>query len=151
MSQNERKLQAAIPPFGLRMQDDLKARVEASARDNNRSLNAEIVARLGQSFEWPVLSTALRNAIEDSAEANGQSMQQDILTRLEFTQHWDRDFFNPASDNARGLDPDQRLAAVENRLEELTRLVRKLAGEPDPLSEPMFPAEGTSDEKPFDQ
>jgi hypothetical protein len=33
-------------PFGLRMPPELKASVEASARGNNRSMNAEIVARL---------------------------------------------------------------------------------------------------------
>lgn len=37
---------ANIAPFGLRMQPDLKARIEAAAKANNRSMNAEIVARL---------------------------------------------------------------------------------------------------------
>jgi hypothetical protein len=41
---------ANIPPFGLRMQPDLKARVEESARRNGRSLNAEIVQALEQFF-----------------------------------------------------------------------------------------------------
>lgn len=48
---DDKKLMANIPPFGLRMQPDLKARVEAVARLNNRSLNAEIVARLEKSLE----------------------------------------------------------------------------------------------------
>lgn len=46
----ERKPMANIPPFGLRMQPELKGRVEAAARANNRSLNAEIVDRLERSF-----------------------------------------------------------------------------------------------------
>ncbi|MDV6226314.1 Arc family DNA-binding protein [Nitratireductor aquimarinus] len=46
----ERKPMANIPPFGLRMQPDLKAQVEEAARANNRSLNAEIVSRLERSF-----------------------------------------------------------------------------------------------------
>jgi hypothetical protein len=41
---------ADIPPFGLRMQTDLKRKLEAAARANNRSLNSEIVARLEQSI-----------------------------------------------------------------------------------------------------
>jgi DNA repair exonuclease SbcCD ATPase subunit len=47
---DERKLMANIAPFGLRMQPELKARVEAEARQNNRSVNAEIVQRL-ETFE----------------------------------------------------------------------------------------------------
>lgn len=38
------------PPYGLRMPPDLKARVKAAAEANNRSMNAEIVARLENSF-----------------------------------------------------------------------------------------------------
>ncbi|WP_415926729.1 Arc family DNA-binding protein [Devosia rhizosphaerae] len=136
------------PQFKLRLTPELKENIEAEAAKNNRSMNAEILHRLELSFDWPVISTALRNALEESADANRQSIQQEILARLEFTQHWDSDFFNPASDNARGLDPDHRISAVENRLDELSRLIRKLVGEPDPLSQPMFPAEGT-DDKPF--
>lgn len=43
---DDRKPMANIPPFGLRMQPELKARIEAAAKANNRSMNAEIVARL---------------------------------------------------------------------------------------------------------
>jgi len=50
MTRNDRKPMANIPPFGLRMQPDLKAKVEKAAKANNRSLNAEIVSRLEQSF-----------------------------------------------------------------------------------------------------
>lgn len=53
---DERKPMANIPPFGLRMQPDLKARVEASARQNNRSLNAEIVACLEERFPAPTFN-----------------------------------------------------------------------------------------------
>jgi hypothetical protein len=50
MSDEGRKPVANIPPFGLRMQPDLKARVEESARRNGRSLNGEIVQALEQFF-----------------------------------------------------------------------------------------------------
>lgn len=39
-----------INPFGLRLQPNLKARLEASAKENKRSLNAEISARLEESY-----------------------------------------------------------------------------------------------------
>lgn len=41
---------AAIAPFGLRMQPALKSALEDAAKNNARSLNAEIVARLEASF-----------------------------------------------------------------------------------------------------
>lgn len=41
---------ANIPPFGLRMQPDLKRRVEVAAAKNNRSINAEIVATLEEAY-----------------------------------------------------------------------------------------------------
>ncbi|MBM6397921.1 Arc family DNA-binding protein [Ochrobactrum anthropi] len=41
---------ANIPPFGLRMQPDLKRRVEEAAAKNNRSINAEIVATLEEVY-----------------------------------------------------------------------------------------------------
>lgn len=40
-----------INPFGLRLQPDLKARLEEAAATNKRSLNAEITARLEASFQ----------------------------------------------------------------------------------------------------
>jgi len=50
MSNETRPPQANIPPFGLRMQPSLKARIDDAAKKNNRSINAEIVARLEASF-----------------------------------------------------------------------------------------------------
>lgn len=48
-----------ITPFGLRMPSDLKARVDAAAESNGRSINAECVARLQESFEARVNITGL--------------------------------------------------------------------------------------------
>lgn len=48
---DERKPMANIVPFGLRMQPQLKARMEEAAKASNRSLNSEIVARLEDSFK----------------------------------------------------------------------------------------------------
>ncbi|WP_406873316.1 hypothetical protein WHT83_06360 [Aminobacter sp. P9b] len=54
MMTDERKPMANIAPFGLRMQPDLKARVEDAAKLNNRSLNAEIVAVLEEKYPAPM-------------------------------------------------------------------------------------------------
>lgn len=42
-----------INPFGLRMQAELKERLEREAKINGRSLNMEIVERLRASLETP--------------------------------------------------------------------------------------------------
>jgi hypothetical protein len=65
MTESEKR----IPPFGLRLPPDLKERVQAVAKANNRSMNAEIVARLSESFTGsgqitPATVTALENATE---------------------------------------------------------------------------------------
>jgi hypothetical protein len=44
---------AHIAPFGLRMQPELREKLEKVANEAGRSLNAEIVARLQASFEAP--------------------------------------------------------------------------------------------------
>lgn len=41
----------SIAPFGLRMLPELKEKIEEAARASGRSMNAEIVVRLHQSFE----------------------------------------------------------------------------------------------------
>ncbi len=43
--------QRNIKPYGLRLQPELKTELEAAARSNKRSLNAEIEVRLEQSFK----------------------------------------------------------------------------------------------------
>ncbi|MCG6265359.1 Arc family DNA-binding protein [Vibrio vulnificus] len=40
-----------INPFGLRMPPELKEKLEEEAKKNMRSLNAELVARLEESFD----------------------------------------------------------------------------------------------------
>lgn len=42
-----------IAPFGVRMPPDLKERVSAAAKANNRSMNAEIVATLEEKYPAP--------------------------------------------------------------------------------------------------
>lgn len=46
----QRQATSHIAPFGVRMQPDLRFKLEESAAANGRSMNAEIIARLEQSF-----------------------------------------------------------------------------------------------------
>ena len=66
---------ANITPFGLRLQPDLKRRVEESAKASGNSLNAEIAVRLEASFvadenrqDVREEVTTLRGEVEDLRE-----------------------------------------------------------------------------------
>lgn len=61
---NEEELIRNINPFGLRMQPQLRARMEEAAKQNNRSLNAEITRRLEQSFEAKATSEGRATVLE---------------------------------------------------------------------------------------
>lgn len=60
-----------INPFGLRMQPSLRERVEAAAKANHRSLNAEITARLEESF-----SSDIRRIIRAVEPTTKESMPE---------------------------------------------------------------------------
>lgn len=48
----------SINPFGLRMNAELKQKLVLAAKNNKRSLNAEIIVRLERSLEEPKSSEA---------------------------------------------------------------------------------------------
>lgn len=64
-----------INPFGLRMPAALRARLEDSARDSGRSLNAEIVWRLEQTYEM--------EAEVEATEARYAASLQDLTSEFE--------------------------------------------------------------------
>lgn len=47
-----------INPFGVRMPSDLKQRLDFKAKENNRSLNSEIVSRLADSLDHETANVA---------------------------------------------------------------------------------------------
>ncbi len=49
-----------INPFGLRMPEHLRSQIKAAADESGRSMNAEIVARLEESFKPPALFDQLQ-------------------------------------------------------------------------------------------
>lgn len=50
---DESKYPTRIAPYGLRMPDALKARIQLAAEENKRSMNAEIVAALEDAYPEP--------------------------------------------------------------------------------------------------
>jgi hypothetical protein len=71
------------PPFGLRLLPDLKAQVMRAAAIAGRSMNAEIVHRITQSFEGVAgsLPQFVQDAVTDEIEARGGTPEE-ALTRL---------------------------------------------------------------------
>lgn len=45
-----------LPPYGLRIPPELKDRVQDSAKANNRSMHAEIIAALEREFPQPTIN-----------------------------------------------------------------------------------------------
>lgn len=66
---DDSKYPTRIAPYGLRMEPDLKDRVQAAASAANRSMNAEIVATLEE--KYPFSSRA-----DELAEAGGNLLAQ---------------------------------------------------------------------------
>ena len=64
----------SIAPFGLRMLPELRAKVEESAKESGRSMNAEIVSRIEASYTLPTEPYALQSQLErvlgDAAKSN---------------------------------------------------------------------------------
>ena len=65
--------------YNLRLPPELKDKIAASAKELNRSMNADIVARLEQSFEKPITSehevNDLRELLKQSIENNKKYFQ----------------------------------------------------------------------------
>lgn len=74
-----------IAPFGLRMLPDLRAEIEDAARASGRSMNAEIVHRLTQSFMLvdarDDLPATVKMAVQDEMDERGGTFME-ALTRL---------------------------------------------------------------------
>ncbi|MDM1272589.1 Arc family DNA-binding protein [Acinetobacter indicus] len=70
--------------YNLRLPPELKDKIAASAKELNRSMNADIVARLEQSFEKNVSSdheiNDLRELLQQSMETNKKYFQ--MITEL---------------------------------------------------------------------
>ena len=71
-----------LPPYSLRMPADLREKLESSAKHAKRSLNAEIIARLEESYALDQARVD-QAAYEAWAEANSvESADQSIVLAL---------------------------------------------------------------------
>lgn len=75
--------------YKMRMTQDLKDKIVESAKEHNRSMNADIVARLEQSFEKPITTehevNDLRELLKESIENNKKYFQmiEELLKKSE--------------------------------------------------------------------
>lgn len=75
--------------YNLRLPQELKDKIAESAKELNRSMNADIVARLEQSFEEPITSehevNDLRELLKQSIENNKKYFQmiEELLKKSE--------------------------------------------------------------------
>ena len=80
MKSDDREKVANITPFGLRLQPELKRRVEEAARANARSLNSEIAARLERSFD----SECVPDFITPDLLARVAAVEKQVFEIIEF-------------------------------------------------------------------
>lgn len=70
--------------FRLRIPELLKNQIEAAAEQNSRSMTAEIVARIEESFQAPViLPEGLRERVQQYAARHGRTITEEVLRLLE--------------------------------------------------------------------
>ncbi|OYQ77104.1 hypothetical protein B9T12_09020 [Wohlfahrtiimonas chitiniclastica] len=75
--------------FNLRVPSDLKGKVEQAAKENNRSINAEAIARLESSFQMSNqdLSVALRMFEQLLLAKTSSPRKQELADRLNLAMH----------------------------------------------------------------
>lgn len=79
---------SSVAPFGLRMLPDLREKLDEAAARNRRSLNAEIVSRLEESFNNLELEGTLvdLHSIERLLKA-----ADNVLKRYKYPRNTDKD------------------------------------------------------------
>jgi len=82
---DESKYPTRIAPYGLRMPDDLKGRVQTAADANNRSMNAEIVATLEEKYPAPKQDLSLSELNALLAHVLQAETLEDFEARLKKT------------------------------------------------------------------
>ena len=68
------------PQLNIRIPEQLKARVETAARESGRSVTAEILARLQQTFEPASSPTSFRSLVERLVTEEKRSFTEGGLT-----------------------------------------------------------------------
>lgn len=141
------------PQFKLRMDAELKERVEKAAHDNHRSINAEIVARLEESFSAKPDTAALESRIagmELRAMATELSLSAAVLQLLQQLPKQDGEL----GGDVRSFSQEMlsRISAYGDIQARFDELLRKLPGKDAPDSVASFeyrPAATPSAKKPI--
>ena len=108
-----------INPFGLRLQPELKAQLEQAASENKRSLNAEITARLQESFSDKRAAQGRMTALEIKSLMSEFTLSVTLLSLLQQV---------PKSEESEFLSEqlEQRLAAMGDIEARMAELIGKL-------------------------
>jgi hypothetical protein len=91
------------PQYKLRLPAELKARIETAAKAANRSMNAEIVSRLEESFETSEPDETSRSR----AAAMAEQIVDRVIQRVEKLKTFERILLDP------GAQPDYVLEDPE--------------------------------------
>ena len=101
---DESRYPTRIAPYGLRMPPDLKARIEASATANNRSLNAEIVSALEYLYPAPTQITELREMLRQAIyEISAAQSEDDVFRAMDKFRKIDAELEEAINDAAAKL------------------------------------------------
>lgn len=85
MSENHSGLVRDLAPFGLRIPVDLKDRIKRAASENNRSISAEIIFALEQTYPAPAPASEIQKKL-DRVIAKWESASSDE-DRAELVDH----------------------------------------------------------------
>lgn len=113
-------------PYPLRMSDELRAKLEAAAKDGLRSLHAEILSRLEASFAQPEASSQ-RRGLSSLAEINSMS---DLANRAKTDEELAEYMRTSGLSAALSNSSSDRWADIEERAREnLKQLVAQTVGD----------------------
>lgn len=77
MSENQKE-----PQYKLRWSEDLRDRIMKSAKNNSRSINAEICARLEQSLALSPETHPINMSPDELLQRNSQTVAKEIIEEL---------------------------------------------------------------------
>src|SRR5215469_12704337 len=113
-----------IVPLMLRLREELRGRLESAAKNQERSLNSEIVARLEESFRRTELASLTENVRELSSFREWVSEPLSELFEMLLVEKSAELFRKAEEEDARGRpDSAERL---QRMAEELLRLPRSV-------------------------
>lgn len=105
--------------FPLRLPDGMRQRIKQAADENGRSMNAEIVMRLDESFEDRMsMPLGLKLQVKSAAEVNERPVRDEVVARLEasFEERSQADISALNEANARAEKFERLMRQARSRL-----------------------------------